>query len=96
MQQLLGIIIAKLLDPIGLIICFIAIKCNKKRSWYLQILIATVSSGVITETFLSFSQITRDWGDGLHISLFGGLSQSFLMFALMELKSFLDKRSKKK
>ena len=76
MQLIIAFIIAKLLDPVGLIICFVAFIALKTRPWFIQFGVAVLASGIITETILTMSQYARDWGDGLAPSLLGGAVQA--------------------
>ena len=94
-MEFLALIFVKILDPIGLAVCF-AVLLKLKDKWW-SIPLAALTSAIISETILSSTQVTRDWGEGLGRGLVGGGVQAAAVYGLFKLKEKLKKtRNNKK
>lgn len=83
-MEILALIFVKLLDPIGLVICFLLLLKLRDKWW--SIPLAALASALVSETILASTQVTRDWGDGLGNGILGGLAQAVVVYGLFKLK----------
>lgn len=92
-MEFLALIFIKILDPIGLVVCFVLLLKLRHKWW--SIPLAALASAVASETILAGTQITRNWGDGLGNGIIGGLAQAALICGLFKLKERLKENDKK-
>lgn len=67
---LLAVILAKMIDPIGAVLALGISQLSAKR-WI--ILVAAISSAVVTETILSVAKLTFTWGSSLVPGIVAGV-----------------------
>lgn len=77
MGAALAILVARIIDPIGLLVTLGVVLCSRRR-WI--ILVAAAVSSVMVESILTATQILYVWGEGLLFGLVAGIIQASLIF----------------
>ena len=79
-MSLIATLIAKLLDPVSIVICMVLLLI-KREKWMIGV--ATIVAAVVVETALTKLQYSRTWGQELFVGLVASLMHATLAYLVI-------------
>ncbi len=79
-MAIVAMLLAKILDPVSFIVVLVVSLFSRKK-WIIPV--AAIIGAIVTETILTFTQITRTWGQGIILGVLASGIHAVLSYWLI-------------